>query len=125
MSEQTGRVLVDPRRGPTFSRIVEGQPIEIQDRELIPLVRVTGWVKRRASLRGDAVEAHGYGFVHMKPVGMVEREGTDERRHTLHDATMRALGVLLLAGLLVSCVSILLVHFGQSMQQVEPPDRSA
>lgn len=125
MSEHIGHILSDQRRGPTFSRIVEGQPIEVQDRDLIPLVRVTGWVKRRASLRGDAVGAHGYGFVHVKPVGIVERDGTDECKHAIHDATMRILWALVLASLLVSCASILLVHLGQSMRQVELPIRSA
>ena len=103
----------DPHRGPAFSRVVEGRPIKVQDRELVPLVRVTSWVKRRASLRGDDVEAGGSGFVHMRPVEVVERSGTDEHRHAIRDRTRSAVRLVMLTVLLAPCLSMLLIHLAE------------
>jgi hypothetical protein len=111
MKERAGHFPKDQEGSPAFSRVVEGHPIEVQDRELIPLVRVTSWLKRRATLRGDEVEAQGYGFVHLRPVGLVERRADTQHRHRIRDETMHSLLALGLAFLLVPCAATLLIHF--------------
>ena len=110
MKERARHFPKDQGGSPAFSRVIEGRPIEVQDRELVPLVRVTSWVKRRATLRGDEVGAQGYGFVHLRPVGVVERRGATQHRHKIRDQTMHSLLALGLAFFLVPCVAMLLIH---------------
>lgn len=113
------------QRGPAFSEVIEGRPIRIRDRELVPLVRVTSWVKRGAALRGQDVGAHGYGFVHLKPVGVVERDGASRRQLAIHDRTCRALWVLAVTVFLVPWVAVLLVYLARRSSGPARPNQSA
>ncbi len=98
------------KQWPTMGEIVEGQPIRVGARELVPLVRVTGRVRRRAFVGSDRVGAQGWGCVRMRPVAILERDGAGERRIPIEDKTAQALGGLLLAALVIPLLLTLVVR---------------
>ncbi len=101
------------KRGPLVSEVVEGKPIRVGERELVPLVRVTGRVRRRAFLGSDRVGAQGWGFVRMRPVAILERDEADERRIPIEDKTVQALGGLLLAAFVIPLLLALAVRLAR------------
>jgi uncharacterized spore protein YtfJ len=96
MSAQTGE-----RRGPLMTRIVEGEPIRVGERELVPLMRVTTYVRRRAFVGSDRLAGQGWGFVRLHPVAVLERSQDGERRIPIEDKTAQALSGLLLAAFVI------------------------
>jgi len=80
---------------------VEGAPIRVGERKLVPVVRVTRRVRRRALVGSDRVAAQGQGFVHLRPVAIVERSAAGERRIPIHDRTTQMLSGLLLAAFII------------------------
>jgi len=105
------------KQKPTMGEIVEGQPIRVGARELVPLVRVTGRVRRRAFLGSDRVSAQGWGFVTMRPVAILERDEAGERRIPIKDKTAQAIGGLLLAALIIPLLlapAVCLMHKSSS-----------
>ena len=80
-----------PRKESPFTEIVEGEPFRLEGRVLVPLVRVTSRAKRRAHLRGDTLGGRGYGFVHMRPVAILDKGQDGEQRHQIPNATTRFL----------------------------------
>ena len=111
--------------GSDLTELVEGRPISMDGRELVPLVRVTRWARRRAQLREDEVGGQGYGFIHMKPVGIVERDETAEWRHAICDETARAIRWLMLAALLMPLVTALFVAVARKLAGNPSPDQPA
>jgi len=90
--------------------VVEGEGVRVGERELVPVVRVTRRVERRAYVGADGVAGQGSGFVCMKPVAVVERNATGERRFPIQDWTTWALSGALLAALLVPLLAIGIVR---------------
>jgi hypothetical protein len=88
-------------------KTVEGHPIRVGDRELVPLVRVESDVWRRAFVGTSGLAGEGAGFVHMRPVAILERSETGERRIPVRDRTAQWLGGLLLAGLIIPALLLL------------------
>jgi hypothetical protein len=81
--------------------IVEGRPIRVAERELVPVVRVEAHVRRRAFVGADGLAGEGRAFVRMRPVAILERGGATERRIPIHDGTAQLLGGLLLAAFVI------------------------
>ena len=81
--------------------VVEGSPIRIGERELVPVVRVTRHVRRRALVGSDRLAAQGQGFMHLRPVAIVERSAAGERRTPIPDRTAQMLSGLLLAAFII------------------------
>ncbi len=102
-----------PQKGPWLTEIVEGDPFQVAGREVVPLVRVTGRVQRRASLHTGGIGGQGYGLVHMRPVAILDN-GEDghsaQERHQIHNETARAIGGLVLAALLIPWLTKLLIY---------------
>jgi len=98
------------RCGPVTTEVIEGKPIRVGERELVPLVRVTSGVRRRAFVGDEGVDAQGWGFVHMRPVAIKERDGAGERRIPIQDKTAQALGGLLLAAFIIPLLLALAVR---------------
>ncbi len=96
--------------GPVRTEVVEGRPISVDGRELVPLVRVTRGARRQAQLRGDEVSAQGYGFVRMRPVAVVETDDSVEKRHAIHDETKRVMAWLMLVTALIPLLAALLIY---------------
>ena len=90
--------------------VVEGEGVRVGERKLVPVVRVTRRVERRAYVGADGVAGQGSGFVRLKPVAVVERYATGERRFPIQDRTIWALGGALLAALLVPLLALVIVR---------------
>jgi uncharacterized spore protein YtfJ len=93
--------LVEWRRGPMASEVVEGEPIRVGERELVPVVRVTTRVRRHAFVGTGRLAGQGWGLVRLQPVAILERGEADERRIPIHDRTAQALSGLLLAAFII------------------------
>lgn len=92
------------------SQVIEGDPLCVQGHKLVPLVRVTGRVKRRAALQSDGVSAKGCGWVHMQPIAVLDRSEHSECYHEIVDQTARRVHLLVLFGLLISCLSAVMIR---------------
>lgn len=106
------------RKGPFVTRVVEAQPILVEGRELVPLVRVTSRVQRRASLRSDRVRGQGFAFVDLRPVAVLDRGGNGQliqRRHEVRNETTRVMSRLALAVFLIPCLAKLLIYLSRRL----------
>ena len=92
---------VGKRRRPVMSETIEGQPIQIGERNLVPLVQVTTRGQRRALVSADRVTGEGWGLVRLRPVAVLERSQEGERRLPIQDRTAQWLGGFLLAAFIV------------------------
>lgn len=101
------------KRGPLMTEVVEGKPIRLGERELVPVVRVTSHVQRRAFVGSDRVGAQGWGFVRMRPVAILERDEAGERRIPIQDKTNQVLGGLLLAAFIIPLLLALAVRLAR------------
>jgi hypothetical protein len=88
-------------------KIVEGKPVRVAERELVPVVRVETDVQRRAFVGSSGVVGEGTGFVHLRPIAVLKRSGEGERRIPIYDRTAQLLGGLLLAALVVPALMII------------------
>jgi len=93
--------------------IIKGEPIRVGARELVPVVRVTRRVERRAYVGADGVAGQGRGFVRLHPVAVVERSTTGERRFALRDRTVHTLIGLFLIALLVPLLAMVIVRIAE------------
>jgi hypothetical protein len=84
-----------------MTEIVEGGAIRAGERELVPLVRVTTGVRRQAFVGADRVAGRGWGLARLRPVAILERSETGERRFPIRDRTAEVLGGFLLAAFVV------------------------
>ena len=109
MGGQAGR-----ERGPVVSKVVEGEPIQVGEHELVPLVRVTTRVRRRAFVGTDRVSGEGWGFVRLRPVAILERSETGERRLSIPDKTMQALSGFLLAAFIIPLLLAVAVRLAKA-----------
>ncbi len=94
-------------RHPLKTHIVEGEPIQIGERELVPLVRVTTYARRQAHVGTGNVAGQGWGFVQMRPVAILERSSRGERRLPIRDGTAQAMSGLLLAAVIIPLLLML------------------
>jgi uncharacterized spore protein YtfJ len=91
----------------TVIKTVEGRPIRVGERELVPVVRVETDVQRRAFVGAEGLAGTGSGFVHMRPVAILARGEMGERCIPIHDRTAQLLGGLLLAALVIPALMLL------------------
>ena len=89
------------RPGPAASHLVEGQPIRVGARELVPVVRVTTHGQRRAHVGTNEFAGQGWGFVRLRPVAILERSAGGERHIPIQDSTVQALSGFLLAAFVI------------------------
>ena len=89
------------RKSPWVTEVVEGRPIRVGERELVPLVRVTTRVRRHAHLGAGQSGGQGWGFVRLRPVAVLERSAAGERQFPIQDRTVQWLGGFLLAAFVV------------------------
>ena len=108
MNEQ----VVEKQR-PLVTRIVEGEPILVGERELTPVVRMTTYARRRAFVGSDRLDGQGWGFVHLHPVAILERSRGRERRILIEDKTTQALSGLLLAAFIIPLLLLLAVRLAR------------
>ena len=83
-------------------RTIQGQPIRVGEREIIPEARVTWWIKRSATIGTAGSSGWGAGLVNITPTALIERGPGTIRRIPIRDETMR-----LLVGLASGAVFVL------------------
>lgn len=88
-------------RGLLMSEVVEGEPICVEGRELVPVGRVTTYVRRQAFVGTDRLAGRGEGIVQLRPVAVLERSAAGERHIPIRDRTAQLLGGLLLAAFIM------------------------
>jgi hypothetical protein len=103
-----------------MTEIVEGDPIHVEGRELVPLVRIMSRVRRKAVLGNGGVEARGWGFVQFRPLALLDRDEDGERRLAFRDQTARSISWLLLIALVVPCVAIILMYLSGRVSDRKP-----
>lgn len=84
-----------------MTEVVEGKPIRVGGRQMVPVVRVTARGRRRATVGPDRLTGWGWGLVRLQPVAILERSETGERRVPIRDRTAEVLGGLLLAAFII------------------------
>jgi hypothetical protein len=93
--------------------VVEGKPIRVGERELVPLVRVEARVQRQAFVGNDRLTGQGRGCVRMHPVAILERSATGERRIPIQDRTAQAIGGLFLVAFVIPLLLALAVRLAR------------
>jgi len=88
-------------RHPVVSEVVEGEPVRVGGRELVPLVRMTTRMQRRALVGTRWVTGRGWGAARLRPIAILERSEEGERRIPIRDKTAQALGGFLLAAFII------------------------
>lgn len=83
-------------------RIIQGEPIRVGQKEIVPEALVTSWLKRSATISMDGVRGWGAGWVNVQPTAVIERGPEGERRIPIRDETAR-----LLIGLAAGTVFVL------------------
>jgi hypothetical protein len=96
--------------GPFMTEILRGDPIHVEGHELVPWVRVTSRVRRSASVSGDSVGGGGWGFVHMRPVAILDRNGTGEHCLQVREEEAASIIRLPLVFLVVPMFAVLLMY---------------
>jgi hypothetical protein len=104
----------DRERGPVVSEVVQGEPVQVGDRELVPLVRVTTHLRRRAFVGTDRTSGDGWGLVRLRPVAILERSEAGERRLSIPDRTAQALGGFLLAAFIIPLLLAVAVRLAKA-----------
>ncbi len=99
--------------GDIQSKVVRGQSRMVEGQMLVPVVRRTVGVTRKAVVGSNSVSAQGGGFVCLHPVGVVvEREG-EETILPIPDRTRQTLLGMLVAAIVVPLLLSLGVWMGR------------
>ena len=112
MDEQVGK-----RRRPVMSEMIAGEPIQVGERRLVPLVQVTTRGQRRALVGADRVTGEGWGFVRLRPVAVLERSEEGERRLPIQDKTAQWMGGFLLAAFIIPLLLGVAVRIGRGQRK--------
>jgi hypothetical protein len=83
-------------------RIIQGDPIRVGQKQVVPEAQVTWWMQRRATIGMNSVWSWGAGAVNIEPRALIERDLTGDRRERrvpIRDETARLL-IGLAAGML-------------------------
>jgi len=83
-------------------RTIQGEPVRVGEREIIPEARVTWWMRRRSVIGMNSIGGWGAGLVDVRPTAVIERGPGYTRRIPIRDETNR-----LLLGLLAGAVFVL------------------
>ena len=72
-------------------RIVQGSPIRVRHKEVVPEAEVSWWMRHRATIGQSHTSGFGVGAVRIRPVALVERGPGGRGRISIHDETARML----------------------------------
>jgi hypothetical protein len=92
-------------------RVVQGEPIRVGQKEIVPEALVTSWLKRSATVGMEGVWGWGGGWVKIQPAAVIERGPEGQRRIPIRDETRR-----LLIGLAAGAVFVFfLAHIAERL----------
>ncbi|NLF01448.1 MAG: hypothetical protein GX601_10780 [Anaerolineales bacterium] len=95
------------------TQAVEGRPVPVGDRELVPIVNVATYVERRVLVGAHRLAGEGHSTTLMRPVGVVERSATGTRTLPVVDRarwTRTLMWLLILVGSLAALAAAVLGH---------------
>lgn len=79
------------------TELIEGEPIQVGQRQLIPIVRMRSAVRRQVTFGTQESSGGGGGLVWLQPVAMIERrpDGNEERIAILDETGTAIKGMLI------------------------------
>jgi uncharacterized spore protein YtfJ len=82
---------------PWKTELIEGDPVQIDGRQLIPVVKVRSMLRRQVTFGTAASSGGGGGLVWLQPVAVIERQsdGSEERFPITDEAGMAVRGMLI------------------------------
>ena len=101
------------KRYPLIRETVEGNPIRVGGRQLIPIVQMTSYARRYALVGTNRLACRGGGFAHLRPVAVVERDEEGERQLPIQDRTKYILSGLLLAAFIIPLLMAVAVRLAR------------
>lgn len=97
---------------PWRTDVVEGQPIKVGARELIPVVKVRSIVRRGVTFGTQASRGSGGGLIWLQPLAVIERHADgSERRIAIRDESGEALKAMLVGALALPVFYLVVVAF--------------
>jgi len=95
------------RKGPLHLQALEGAPITIGDRTLIPQAQLVTWCRRRGTVTARGFGGSGWACGLLIPKAVIERRSGQERRIPIPDRTAQALMAMAVVGLAIATASAL------------------
>ena len=90
--------------------LLTGDPIAVGNRELIPVLRGKGTVRRGVSLSGNRVAAWGHGVVHARPIAIVVCDDEHETYTPIPQTTRAAVVGACIAAIAVPFAALAVVY---------------
>jgi hypothetical protein len=81
---------------------IQGEPLRVGEREIIPEAQVTTWINHSATIGAQSISGRGGGVVSIRPTAVIERVSGMTRRVPIRDETSR-----LLLGLVAGAIFVL------------------
>jgi hypothetical protein len=88
------------RQTPWSTELIEGEPIKVGRRELIPVVKARSIVRRQVTFGTESSNGGGGGLVWLQPVEVIERRPDGSEEHVaIPDETWTAIKRMLIGAL--------------------------
>jgi hypothetical protein len=96
-------------RAPYRAETIHGTPIQVLDRTLIPVARVTSVTRHRATIREHSIEGTGSAIIRVRPLCLIEAHRDDDMVFPIQDITARTVSAMAWAAIAVALISLLLI----------------
>jgi hypothetical protein len=101
------------------TEVVHGRPLEVDGRQLTPVVRRTTGVWHQAVVGEESLAGRGGAFMLLRPLGIVVRDGGAERFVPLRDRTRQILRRMLLLAIAVPLLLLAATWVGRSCSRTD------
>ncbi len=100
--------------GPLQIETAHGAPVEIYGRTLTPVARIISGGQHEGTVREAGFAGHGWAFVHVKPLALIEERAGEVRRIPIPDATGKTLRNMALLSVVVAVASMVFILVGRA-----------
>ena len=92
---------------PWTTKLIEGDPIQVGQRQLIPLVKVHSIIRRQVTFGTGSSQGGGGGLVWLRPVAVIERRSDGSEEHiAIPDETWTAIKGMLIGALALPIIYV-------------------
>jgi uncharacterized spore protein YtfJ len=98
---------------------VRGTPIQVEDRTLVPVARVTSAVRHHATIGAGRIEGAGWGYAHTLPIAVIEEREGATRTAPIPDRTRTVLGQMALIALLFPALCAAVIAVARWLRELE------
>jgi uncharacterized spore protein YtfJ len=98
--------ITKPR--PFWVRTVQGEPLHVSDKILVPVARIVTFGKGQGTVGSPAESGWGVGFARITPLAVLESTAEGQRRIAVQDMTASALRGMLAAAVAVTLLNTVL-----------------